>query len=454
MPTLTERASRAWDTLRGYKEAPAPKPTIGEIAMADPYWMFGGQGAFQVYNPSKLITAKGMDVIDQMRRDDQVKASLAFKKQAVLATGWEVSPAKGVDESDEATKFVTENFNALEGTLESSLLQVMSALDYGFSVSEKVYEERDGLIWLKAIKTKKPHPFQFKIDGFGNLISLIQQGNKELPPEKFLIYRHQPEFGNPYGVSDLDAAYRAWWSKDNAYKWLNMMLEKYGVPPIIAMYDPDAFKDGQLNTLKSVLSRLQAATAAMIPRRGKEQLDFYSPELAGQVSQVFTPALQMMNQDIARAILMPGFLGVTPDTQGSYARASIIFDMFMFAIDFLRKDLANAVNESIVQPLVALNFATDAPEFKFLPLTPDEERAYLELWLKMVGQGAVTKQEEDEIHIREKLDFPELTAEAAKRAEDNRQNPPPVAAPGAPPEEKPEEKPAPETKTNARRRKR
>lgn len=404
---FSQRLTRAWDTLLGRYHLP---PLFdGEAALADPYRLWGGQDSFSVYNPGKLVTAKGLSIFDEMRRDDQVKASLAFKKQAVLASGWDLCPAKGSGADDEAAAFVCENFNKIEGTLESSLIQVLSALDYGFSITEKVYEERDGRIWLKALKTKRPHPFTFIIDGFGNLKGIQQSGNdlSTLPPEKFLIYRHQYEFGNPYGTSDLDAAYRPWWNKDNAYKWLSMLLEKYGIPPIFALYHQDAYKGQQLDKLKTVLERIQASTVAVIPRNAKDQLELWSPELAGQVSQAFKPAMDMMNQDIARAILMPGFLGVTPDTQGSYARARVIFDMFMFTVEFLRGDLANAVNESVVPQLVALNFTSEPPVFKFKPLTRDEKIALLETWLKMVEGGVVRPQAEDEIHVRERLDFPE-----------------------------------------------
>jgi phage gp29-like protein len=393
---------------RKHRETQSLKVPESELAFADPYWLFGGRSAFTVYNPGKLPTAQGLRIFDEIRRDDQAKASLAFKKQAVLAPGWDLVPAKGAGEEDEATAFVRDNFDKIEGTLESCLTQVLSALDYGYSITEKVYEESNGKIWLKALKTKKPHPFSFVIDGYGNLKGLNQEGNDaKLPPLKFLIYRYQYEFGNPYGTSDLDAAYRAWWSKNNAYKWLGMLLEKYGIPPVVAMYSPDAFKGAQVDRLKTVLERMQASTVALVPRNTKEQLDFWSPELAGQVSQAFAPAMQMYNQDIARAILMPGFLGVTPDTQGSYARARVTFEMFMFAVEYLRKDLANAVNESVVQQLVALNFATDPPEFKFLPLTNDERIGLLDTWLKFVKEGAVKPTGEDEIYIRERLDFPE-----------------------------------------------
>jgi SPP1 gp7 family putative phage head morphogenesis protein len=54
-----------------------------------------------------LIGLKGMEVYEKMRRDDQVKAALSFKKSAVLSTGWAIHPASDKKPDVEAADFVT-----------------------------------------------------------------------------------------------------------------------------------------------------------------------------------------------------------------------------------------------------------------------------------------------------------------------------------------------------------
>lgn len=429
-----DRLSRAWDGFRGYKSP----ITTGELALADPLYLVGGAGSFAPFNPNKLVTVKGLAIFDEMRRDDQIKASLVFKKQAVLATGWDVSPAiqpkservggktgqrttpvtppeteVGIAlPGDEVRDFVKKNLDGIEGTFERALLQIMTALDFGFSVTEKLFELRDdGKIWLTALKTKRPLVFRFKIDKFANLEAIIQDGNpqQELPPSKFIVFRHDYEFGNPYGTSDLDAAYRAWWTKVNAYKWMAMLLEKYGIPPIIALYDDTVYKGETIEALRTLLANLQASTVATAPRRDKDSLELWSPQLAGQVARAFIPAFDMMNRDIARALLMPGTLGLTPDkATGSYARAKVVFDLFMFVVEHLRREMENLVNETIVQPLVTLNFGTDQfPTFRFLPLTDEQQHEMLAQWFEAVKIAAVVPTPDDEEHIREQLEFPQ-----------------------------------------------
>ena len=79
---------------------------------------------------------------------------------------------------------------------------------------------------MKRLKTCKPHSFEFISDEYGNLTELRQsktfsgyafgQG-QPLPMDKFILFSNQKEFGNHYGISDPEAAYRPWLIKDNSY---------------------------------------------------------------------------------------------------------------------------------------------------------------------------------------------------------------------------------------------
>lgn len=398
----------AWDAFRGNS---LPRGLEGELAFADPFRLYPGN-QITPYNPSNMIGAKGYQIIDRMRRDEQVKAAMLFKKHAVMSAGWEIAPAEG---GEEIAEFVNEQFERLEGTLEQGVLQIMTALDYGFSVTEKVFEDQGSQIGLKALKTKRPKWFGFRQDEFGNITDITQQqdrGEVVLPRNKFVIFTYQPEFGNPYGISDLEAAYRAWWSKDNAYKWLNMLLERFGVPPIFALYNTQVYQGNTLGDLKTIIKNLQAATAGIIPRgeNGEKDLELWAPEIAGQVSAAFDPAINRFDQDIAKAILMPGLLGVSPEAStGSLARAKVVFDVFMFVVDYLRKEIAETVmNEQIVRPLVDLNFAvTEYPEFRLLPIDDDTHLELFKTWAELVQADIVVSTLEDERHIRAALEFPE-----------------------------------------------
>ena len=328
-------------------------PQMGELAIANSRMWTAAQ--MPVYNPSALVTRKGMTIFDEMRKDDQIKAALWFKKLAAVSSGWEVVSPEGEDENYKPTKFLKSELGSLIQPLDQIVSTgILSALDFGHSISEIIFRKIDtgefsGLIGVLNIKTRAPHDISFKMDKFGNLekdgiIQLTPDGPKVLPSNKFILYAYQGEFSNPYGKSDLEAAYSRWWIKENAYRWLAMLLERFGIPPIFALYDPSSMNPSQVTALRTAIERIQAATAGALPRASKDSLELWAPELAGQTGRVFIPALEMLNRDISRALLMPGLMGLSPDAGvGSYARARVEFDVFVLMLEYLRKQVAGVM---------------------------------------------------------------------------------------------------------------
>lgn len=436
--TLTERIVQAFrfrNPNGSFRMAPAKneeRPIRGEVAYADPNRLFPGSNKFSTFNPSKLVGSKGLAIFDEMRRDDQVKAALAFKKHACIATGWTVTSPEGQEEDWEVTRFAKwalENLDPHEigsATLDGDMYEMLGALDYGFSLTEKIWGpvedgEFAGLVALKALKTRSPHHITFAQDEYGNLADdgIIQAANGrfvggKMPRSKFVLFSYQSQFGNPYGTSDLEAAYFPWWTKYNAIKWLAMLLERFGIPPIFALYNPQNYVGipSALDELKKIFGNLQAATSALIPRGTDEKsLEFWSPSEAGSnATRVFIPALDYLNNALSRAILMPNLIGMTSDqSQGSYARARVHFDVFLLVVESIRKDLTTVMNHQIIRPMLDLNFPglKEYPRWAFLPLTDDLRLELLNQWGVLVDKMVVTPQDEDEKHIRRLVQFPE-----------------------------------------------
>jgi len=394
----------------------------GQLAIAGPSPMFAGS-TMPPYNPDVLVQRKGLGIFDQMRRDDQVKAALTFKKLAMLSTGWEITGPDGFkleNKQDwEPANFLDWVLRHVEGSFDDILYEYLTALDYGYAVGELIYDEIPdgpyaGKVGLSAIKMLKPHYVHFEVDIKGNITwdGILQRtahGFFRLPVNKFATFTYQEEFGNPYGRSDLDNAYRAWWIKENTYRWLAMLLERFGIPPIFALYNPNGMAPGQVTQLMNIINRIQASTAGAIPRMGKDALELWSPELAGQTERVFLPALNFFNGDIARALLMPGQLGMTPDSQqGSFAKSKVHFDVFLLGVLFQRKQLEEVlVFDQIIRPLMDYNYTLDAyPRMRFLPITDDLRLDIMDSWGKLVGTGVVQPQPSDEEHIRTTVGFP------------------------------------------------
>lgn len=394
------------------------KSIIGVFGSA----MFGDNHGIQVYNPSELVTRKGLEIYDRMRLDEQIKSAMAFKQNTVVAAGWSIQSPEGQEEDWEQTVFIREVFENLgkrkdihssRQGISDAVVEILSALEYGFSITEEIWTEIDGKIVLHDLKTRAPHPWEFKIDKHGNVTGLTQF-TVPMPISKFLVYAYDGEFQNPYGKSDLESAYRPWWIKSNAYKWLAMLLEKHGVPPIFALYNPNGMDVTAQQDLQSVMKNLQAATVGMIPRAKKDDLDMWSPDLGGNVNKVFLPALKEFDQAISKAILMPGLLGFTSDSSaGSFARSKTHFDVFMLVVEKIRADMERLIQDELVKVLIDLNYVGDEyPIFKFNPITDSMSDEMLAQWANLVDGGVVTKQAEDEAHIRQLIDMPPMSEDS------------------------------------------
>lgn len=417
------------------RNAMTKQQLTGEVAHSSPYLLYARYGGpAEAYNPSTLMAKGGFRLIDEIRRDDQVKAALNLKKLAVIAPGWTVeTPPELRDvggEDWDRRRFVDHQFNHIEGSFHRVLYDVLSALDYGYSVTEKVYaagdkheDEWSGMLNLQALKTRRPHEVTFAVDQFGTVepdgvLQQQQLGQARMPRDKFLLFAYNGEFGNPYGTSDLESVYRAWYHKKAAYANLAMYLERFGIPPVFLLYDPSAMRPDQLAALKDVFSNMQSATSAMIPRKTPESAEIWSPELAGQVSSVFIPALDKYNQDIARALLMPQMLGITADVaEGSFSRAQVHFDVFLLVVEHLRHLVAEeVVNEQIIHQLIDLNYGGGPyPVFTFNPITREQQGEILAAWSGLVGAGVVVNQPDDEYHVREMIGFPPVDEEWRKQ---------------------------------------
>lgn len=391
-----------------------------EISSAHDFFVGSLLPGFRQFNPDLLVSRKSLTIFDKMKIDEQVKASQTLKKNAVLKSGWFIEPASD-DELDQTTaQFLENNLKALTGTVEDSLYEILSASDYGFSVTEKVYHilqegEFSGKIGLKALKTRRPHGFNFEFDDFGELDESVglhqqtQKGEKKYPPRKFVIYSFEKEFQNVYGKSDLRAAYRAWWSKNNFIKWWNIYGERNVMPIAKGTYDENVGKLQQ-DQLKAILEMVQDRMSVLLPKGA----DISWLEVKGNAAIFYLKSVDAFDLMIARALLMPNLLGLTgQQSVGSFAQAKQQFDIFALTIERIRKQLEETVMlEQVIKDLIDFNFVVDAyPKFKFLPLKEDDMLSISEQWVKLVAGGAVTNTPEDENRLRRLTGFQEKTKE-------------------------------------------
>ena len=362
-------------------------------------------------NPDILVQKKGIEVFDYMLNDDQIAATAQLKKVARLATDMRIHPGGKSNKDKRIAEFVRYAlFEHMEITLRSLIYNMMTAMDYGYSISEKVLEyiprgKWEGFVTYKNISPKSPSGFLFDRDEFGNLkkngvvqntmkgrfnwatLKSKMDGMPHYPKQKFVIYSHNSRFRNPYGTSDLRAAYRPWISKDIMIKYWNMYLEKYGAP--IPMCEIPAGVDPKLSSkMKDVLASLQMRAAFTYPEGFKPGY----MESVRTGAPGFEKSVGLHNGSMSRASLVPGLMGFDGGfgTGGSYGLGKTQYDVFIMLMEYLGLTIEEEMfHKQIIKPLVDLNFKNveNYPRFKFATIKRETRRDRAQLLRTMIESG-------------------------------------------------------------------
>ena len=388
------------------------------------------------YNPDSLTGRKGLQIYALMREDDQVKAVLTMKKFARLMTSWEIQPTSQDASDVEIAEFVKVNLDNLAGTFEDCLLNIYSGLDFGYSITEKIWYRIEkgkfaGKIGLRALKTREPFYYQFESDNYGNLREdgVVFQGSipaeqsllnseqvvvqntiynpsrimqQRFPVDKFIIYSYNKEFSNFYGRSDLRSAYRSWWSKEILMRFMNIYMERFGMPTHVAKY-PKSLSKSEKTNLKTVLDKVQAKYSIVVP----EDVSIELLNAGAGGAEGFKSAIEMHNRFISRSILVPDLMGFNEISGGgAYALGKKHFDVFLWILQKLGRDTEESiVGEQIIKQLVDYNYSNviDYPKFKFESITAEGTATRANIVQMGVTGGFINPNED---WIREYLAIP------------------------------------------------
>lgn len=361
------------------------------------------------FNSDIVVKKKGnLDTYDLMRCDDQVKAVSWLKKHTTLSSGWKIEGHPDEDQ-DNIIKDLTLNLETLDNPVfETALQDMLTYMDYGFSITEPVFKNIDQKFKLIKLKTKAPHTFQeIHQDKFGDITKIQQETGDEpifVSPKKVIHLIYQPDFSNPFGTSDLQAAYRPWFYKDIVLKFYTIYLERFANPLVIAKVPTTQKKDRA--AVDRALNNMSARTTLRLPT-GVEVEVIFPPS----AQTAFEIALNKFNQMIARSMLIPDLLGMSgkETTGGSHALGQKQFEMFFLTIGSSRKDLERVINHKIIIPLAVANhgITRNFPVWRLNPVSETDKVEYLKLWVDAT-KGKIYKPTDDEInHFRTQTKFPE-----------------------------------------------
>lgn len=165
--------------------------------------------------------------------DDEISAALETRREAVVATPWSLDP------------YVTRQqkwlFDVLAENIERILSGAWSAIPYGYSVQEIVYEkgQRIGLAEVseKPLEWFEPlHRNELKYNPANSSSVLVDT------KYKFLLTVRQPTYRQPMGQSLLSRVYWPWFFRQNGWQYWLKFLARFSDPLLMGtVADPELF---------------------------------------------------------------------------------------------------------------------------------------------------------------------------------------------------------------------
>ncbi len=210
-------------------------------------------------------TAEMRQMYRIMMRDPTIKAGLFDKVFSVAAMDLQLAPASESPRDKLIADFVSD---ALVKFVDGGIRKIVESLCFpalidGHSISEPVWGVQDRGQWkgkwiYRALKSKDTEHLQLMGDEFRNVVAIranTYNGGRLFDPQDFILFTVFSLFESPAGMSDLRAAYRAFFIMQTAWELRAIGLEKFSLPLLRGVYKNDKDKTPLEQTLQSVRSQ-------------------------------------------------------------------------------------------------------------------------------------------------------------------------------------------------------
>lgn len=380
---------------------------------------------------------KRVDTIDEMIGSDAtITAVLDAYKNPIMSSRYYVKPATEEKADTEIAEFIEKNlFNELHGGFKNALWEVLTMLDYGFSVFEKVYKEKNGMVMLHRLAPRLQKSIQkWKINGIpwkdGHPAGITQHINNsddspdidtpEIPWESLMVFTFKKQGNNFEGKSVLRFAYLHWYMKNLLYKIAGVAADRFGVGVPFIKHKTGA-TDKQIAEYAKLVEALKANEKSYaVFDETVVEFGILTPSGNAEKSSI-SEMIKHHDKKIYDSILA-GFLNLTSGEGGSNALSKDQSSFFLRGLQGIVDYICGVFNDHIKQ-LVYLNYG--------------EQEAYPTLCASDIGQismdeyvtslraakeaGMLSWLPSDEDKMREQLKLAAITDEDRKEIEEKKE---------------------------------
>jgi len=273
--------------------------------------------------------------------DDEIAQVVETRIDALLATPLRIEP-NDTDEAEKLNLILKEWFHEIA-------TGAMSALFFGYSVQEAVYELKpEGYVGIQWIGEKPMQWFEPKNDG--RLIYRPEGMVAEHEVDqafKFFLTRRKATYEQPYGKALLATLYWLFFFKQNGFKFWAKFLERFGTPILLGKC-----KDTDTEDMSQALLNAHAQSVLSIDVEDDVQI-LSAPGTNGSAGAAFESFNNQLIRQIQKVVLGQTLTSGT-DGKGSYSLGQVHENVRM---DKLKSDirLVTPTLQAVVDALCALN---------------------------------------------------------------------------------------------------
>jgi phage gp29-like protein len=307
---------------------------------------------FELLMPQdEVLRARGMgnyQIYREVLRDDQVAATFAQRRLAVISREWEVQPGGEKRQDKAAAAFLKEQLQAVGW--DAVCDRMLYGVFYGHAVAEILWGNDGRFVTIDRVKVRDRRRFGY--DGEMNL-RLLTMANpnpgEPLPERKFWSFATGADHDDePYGLGLAHWLYWPVFFKRGGIKFWLIFLEKFGQPTAKGSYPPNATPEEK--------SRLLAALGAIMTDAGvilPEGMAIELIEAARSGTADYTALYDRMNNAIAKVVLGQT---LTTEAEGGQYKADVQMDVRQ---DLVKSDadlICASFNRSVARWLTEWNF--------------------------------------------------------------------------------------------------
>lgn len=337
-----------------------------------------------------------LKVVQEMKTDPTVAAALNVYRMMLTRVKWSViPPANATDAEKRRSEFIESCMSDMEGTWSQFMAEVITYLEYGFSIQEKVFRRRlqrngskfnDGLVGLRKLAPRPQDTIRhwnFSEDGrdlqsVGQSIKTMENSARfqkladvngliTIDRSKFLLFSADSVKGNPEGKSVLKSVYLP-------YKQLSLLKDQLmlGITKDIAsvpvIYIPPKYMAADASDAEKAVYQayLQAAQAIadgkqrslvmpmVLDEEGNKLFEFALMEAKGTNKFDIPKTIEHLQNDILTALSADVLKSGKTDA-GSFAIKDTKTNLCAMAMEHRLNEIRDVLNSDLIAQLYALN---------------------------------------------------------------------------------------------------